>query len=65
MRPHKKPVEEPYKIFTTNEHCAEGNMVFWVENGALKEPHFITLPLGSSPQKIYEAALAKEREQNL
>lgn len=65
MRPHKKPVEEPYKIFTTNEHCAEGNMVFWVEKGALKEPHLITLPLGSSPQKIYEAALAREREQNL
>lgn len=65
MRPHKKPVEEPYKIFTTNEHCAEGNMVFWIEKGALKKPHLITLPLGSSPQKIYEAALAKEREQNL
>lgn len=65
MRPHKKPVKKPYEIFTTKEHCAEGNMVYWVHNGDLKEPHFIELPLGSLPQKIYEAALAKEKASSL
>ena len=65
MRPRKKPVEKPYKVYGTNERCAEGNMYFWVTDGALKNSQMVELPLGSSPQKVYEAALAKERADNL
>lgn len=65
MRPHKKPVEKPYEVFPTTDHCAEGNMRFYVMNGALKCPRIVELPLGSSPQKIYEAALAQEKLNSL
>lgn len=65
MRPHKKPVEKPYEVFPTTDHCAEGNMRFYVMNGALKSPRIVELPLGSSPQKIYEAALAQEKLNSL
>ena len=65
MRPHKKPVYKPYEVFRTNDHCAEGNMVFWVRNGNLKESQLIELPLNSSNETIYEAALAKERASSL
>ena len=65
MRPHKKPVEKPYEVFPTTDHCAEGNIRFYVMNGALKSPRIVELPLGSSPQKIYEAALAQEKLNSL
>lgn len=65
MRPRKKPVEKPYKVYGTNERCAEGNMYFWVTDGALKNSQMVELPLGSSPQKVYEAALAQEKAKNL
>lgn len=65
MRPHKKPVNKPYEVFRTREHCAEGNMVFCVQNGDLKYPRLIELPLDSSDQTVYEAALAEARLSNL
>ena len=65
MRPRKKPVEKPYKVYGTNERCAEGNMYFWVTDGALKKSQMVELPLGSSPQKVYEAALAQEKANSL
>lgn len=65
MRPHKKPVNKPYKVFRTREHCAEGNMVFCVQNGDLKYSRLIELPLDSSDQTVYEAALAKEKASSL
>ena len=65
MRPHKKPVNKPYEVFRTREHCAEGNMVFCVQNGDLTYPRLIELPLDSSDQTVYEAALAEARLSNL
>lgn len=65
MRPHKKPVEKPYEVFPTTDHCAEGKMRFYVMNGALKRPRIVDLPLGSSPQKVYEAALEQEKLNSL
>lgn len=65
MRPHKKPVNKPYEVYKTREHCAEGNMVFCVQNGELKYPRLIELPLDSSDQTVYEAALAAARLSNL
>jgi predicted transcriptional regulator len=65
MRPHKKPVNKPYEVYKTREHCAEGNMVFCVQNGELKYPRLIELPLDSSDQTVYEAALAATRLSNL
>ena len=65
MRPHKKPVNKPYEVFRTREHCAEGNMVFYVQNGDLKYSRLIELPLDSSDQTVYEAALAEEKASSL
>ena len=65
MRPHKKPIEKPYQVHKTMEHCAEGNMSFYVLGGALKQSHLIELPSDSSYQTVYEAALAEEKELNL
>lgn len=65
MRPHKKPVNKPYEVFRTREHCAEGNMVFCVQNGDLKYPRLIELPLDSSDQTVYEAALAAAKLSSL
>lgn len=65
MRPHKKPVNKPYEVFRTREHCAEGNMVFCVQNGDLKYSRLIELPLDSSDQTVYEAALAEEKASSL
>ena len=65
MRPHKKPVERPYKVYKTRERCAEGNIYFLVNDGALKRSHWIELPFDSSDQTVYEAALAEEKELNL
>lgn len=65
MRPHKKPVNKPYEVFRTREHCAEGNMVFYVQNGDLKYPRLIELPLDSSDQTVYEAALAAAKLSSL
>ena len=65
MRPHKKPVERPYKVYKTRERCAEGNICFLVNDGALKRSHWIELPFDSSDQTVYEAALAEEKELNL
>ena len=65
MRPRKQPAERPYKVYKTREHCAEGNMCFLVNDGALKRSHWIELPFNSSDQTVYEAALAEEKELNL
>ncbi len=64
MRPHKKPVKKPYEVFRTKERCAEGNMVFWVTNGDLKEPHLIELSETASREEIISAALAEEKKSN-
>lgn len=65
MRPRKNPVKKPYEVFRTREHCAEGNMVFCVQNGDLEFPRLVELPLDSSDQTVYEAALAQKRLNNL
>lgn len=65
MRPHKKPIEKPYQVHKTMEHCAEGNMSFYVLGGALKQSHLIELPSDSSYQTVYEAALAEEKTSSL
>lgn len=65
MRPHKKPIEKPYQVHKTMEHCAEGNMSFYVLGGALKQSHLIELPSDSSYQTVYEAALAEEKASSL